>query len=687
MPSLTMCAFNLSLVRAIAGVVGREGRAVFNLGAGGSDYWAPNVNPVRDVRWGRAQEVPTEDPGVAGQWAVEYVRGLQEGPDARFLQQAATLKHFAFYDFESFNGSTRGSFNVHVSDQDAADSYLAPFAAAVQLARPAGVMASYTARDGVPSVASRALLTTLLRDAWGFDGYVTGDCNAVRDVATCPVQCHNYTATNATAAAAVLASGATMDCGGVFETWLPEALASGVVAQAAVDAAAAANLAVRVRAGVFDDPATQPMAAWGREALCTPDAAALSARAAEEGMVLLKNAGGGRGLPLDAAAVKTVALLGGNANDSMAQLCSYYSEPCGGYAAMVTTLAALPAFAAVDFAPGCADAACANASAFPAALAAAARADAVVLQVGLNCRLVGEDRDRTSLALPGATGALVAGACAAAAARARPCVVALNAGAGLDVSALLADDNVTAILFAGYGGPAAGTALARALFGAAAPPAGRLATAWYTERLVQEVDPREMGMRPGPSAWPPGTNPGHTHRFYNGEALLFPFGFGLSYTTFAYANLHGPAEVSLRGAAAWAAPAAGRGAAGALALSVAAGERAAALFSVDVENAGAVDADDVVLAFLEPPGAGAGGVPRQELVFFSRVRVRAGAAARVDVPLPLRALTQVGASGERAALAGRYTLRVGVRAAAAAGGGGGAWARPPAAVEVAFDAA
>ena len=458
-----------------------------------------------------------------------------------------------------------------------------------------------------------------------------------------------------------------MDCGTAFQRWLPGAVADGGVTRAALASAAAANLGVRFRTGVFDPPAGQPMAAWGNESVCTPSALALSLRAAEEGMVLLKNAPTG-GLPLSRPAASSLALVGGNGNDTLMQLCSYYSTPCEGFDGIVTPLAALPAFtSSVRYAEGC-DAGCASTVGFPAAEVAAAAADATVLAVGLYCKLTGEGTDRGAITLPGHTDELVARTCAAAAPR--PCIVVLFTGSSLDVSAPLTNPNVTAILLAGYGGPQGGTALARVLFGAAAPPAGRLTATWYRAAYTSEVGVMAMGMRPGPSAFPPGTSPGHTHRFYAGNATLFPFGFGLSYTTWAYTEPEGPAWVSVAAAGSFAALGGEGRALGALAAPLT--SPALAAYSVNVTNTGALDSDDVVLAFLEPPGGGQGGVPLQELVGFQRVHVRAGETVTVWIGLAARDLTGVDGRGRRVARPGLYTLRVGVvgRWGGARGGGG-----------------
>jgi beta-glucosidase-like glycosyl hydrolase len=672
MPSHTVQAFNTSLISAIARTVGMEGRAIGNIFApnAGWGFWAPNVNPVREPRWGRAQEVMGEDVGVCSAWAAAYVHGLQEGDgeDLRFLQVAATAKHFAAYDFEGGRNSgqtvNRGDFDARVTLQDLSDSYLPPFQTAVE-AGVSGVMAAYTAVNGVPSTANRWLLTEKLNE-WAtenFTGYITGDCGAVEQVNTCN-GCHNFTATNSSTVAAVLDAGLTMDCGRGLSDWTAAAILNGAVDASDAVVAAARNLRVRFRLGAFDDPALQPRAAWGNERICTPAAAELSLEAAEAGVVLLKNDLHGRGLPLNRTAITRLALVGGNANDSLTQMCSYYSEPCGGFSAIVTPLAALTAaLPFVDYVLGCSTGCGEKNPDFASAVKAASAADATLIVAGLNCALTGEGNDRASIALPGQTDAFIVAVCAAAAPR--PCVLAIATGSSLDISTLLSNENVSSIISIGYAGPAGGTALARILLGDASPPAGRLAATWFRASFINEVSPLEMNMRPGKSVFPPFTNPGHTHRFYVGENMLLPFGFGLSYTTWNY-SIKPFAHIML---AQIASAAAAEGSVKGVG-TIARGLRATATTVViNVTNTGNVDSDDVVLAFVVPPGAGVNGTPLQELVGWSRVYVAAGATVTVNIDAPFSAFTLVDSNGVRAPRAGKWIMRVGVKEIMQSGGG------------------
>jgi beta-glucosidase-like glycosyl hydrolase len=160
--------------------IGREARAFQNAGLAGSTYWAPVINIVRDPRWGRNIETPGEDPFLTGQYAINFVQGLEHSKEDPYgaLQASGCVKHFVANELDGWNGTNRNHIDVFVPQQDLADSYLPPFADGVQEGKVSGVMCSYNAVNGVPSCASDWLLGTVLRQTWEFDGYVTSDCDA-----------------------------------------------------------------------------------------------------------------------------------------------------------------------------------------------------------------------------------------------------------------------------------------------------------------------------------------------------------------------------------------------------------------------------------------------------------------------------------------------------------------------------
>jgi hypothetical protein len=278
--------------------------------------------------------------------------------------------------------------------------------------------------------------------------------------------------------------------------------------------------------------------------------------------------------------------------------------------------------------------------------------------VGIDQTVENEGLDRVNVTLPGMQDALVAATCAAAKGA---CILVLMSGGSQDISAVL--PAVSAALYAGFLGGNGAEALVGLLFGDAAP-SGRLTQTFYGAQYAGEVSMFDMGMRPGPSAWPPGTNPGRTYRFYTGTPV-FPFGFGLSTTTFVVSTPAGPAALPAAPVEAYLAAHGAHGAA----FAPAAAAPLLASYAVNVTNTGTRDADYVALGFLIPPGAGTGGVPLQDLFGFARVHVPAGQTVTVWLGLSARDLTLVVPAAAppggalqvaRVVARGTWTLRVGV---------------------------
>ena len=680
-PILSSCSFNRSLWLATAQVVSTEVRAFANAGHSGLTLWAPNIvrgvhtpsgnltrparmltgppiapppplslqNIARDPRWGRIQETPGESAYVSGAYAEAYMRGMQEGEDARYLKTSACCKHFAAYSLENWEGMDRYHFDAMVSDEDLAEVYLPAFQACVTQGRASSTMCSYNSVSGVPSCASSFLLTQILREEWGFDGYVTSDCGAVSNIP----QTHHYTNSSIATFAVTLPSGLDIGCdmllveAGVAR----QAVDAGAIAEADIDAAVTHLLSVRFRLGEFDDPSLQPYTRIGLDQVCTAEHIALARDSARQSLVLLHNPHGA--LPLSRSATRTMAVIGPFANSSRGTNGgpNYAGIPCGG--AAETLLGALGALApglATLYAPGCASVGCKDRGGFPAATAAAAAADATLVVVGLDETIEDEALDRVTLTLPDNQTQLITAACSAARG---PCVVVLMSGGGVDLSAAL--PAVTGgVFYAGFLGGHGAPAVVDTLFGASAP-AGRLTQTFYPAGLVDAVSMLDMGMRPGASAFPPGSNPGRTYAFYAGPPAVWPFGTGLSYTTWSV-SVEGPAAVGLARTRAYLAAHGGRH--GGLYAPLREGAPVAD-YRVNVTNTGALDSDYVVLGFLVPPGAGAGGVPLQTLFGFARVRVAAGQTVQVWLGVGARELTRV-VGRERVAVPGAWRVRVGV---------------------------
>ena len=439
-----------------------------------------------------------------------------------------------------------------------------------------------------------------------------------------------------------------------------------------------------MRLGHFDPPS--PLASIAPAAICADATVAGARDAVTQSVALVKNAmdaddavaaGVSSGSPMPSrllprlplradGTARSVAVIGPAAVQP-ASLLSYYGPTgnCGGK--MYTMVDAVRAHRAGDATRYVAGLNTTLGDAVPAQLAAAAAAaaaaDVTVLCLGTDLSAAREERDAQNITIPAGQVALLAAVAAAAPA---PIIVVVFTATPLDLSALLADPKVGAVVHAGQ--PSVQTlGIGDVLFGAKVP-AGRLVQTVYPAAYADEVSIFDFNMRPGPSLFPRpdcaapytdckmGTNPGRTHRFYTGDAVL-PFGFGLSYTSFAYSFAAAPpTAVSLAPLAPLLAKA--RHGFVRAADELAAGGHAAA-FVVNVTNTGTLDADDAVLGFLTPPGAGQGGVPLQSLFGFERVHVKAGATVTVYLYPALTEFAQVGLDGTRAALPGRYTVRFG----------------------------
>jgi len=291
--------FDAALVTRIASVISDENRGLHALGrktghlgkiGTGLDTWSPNINLFRDPRWGRGQETYGEDPFLTARMGVAYVRGMQ-GPNPDLPDIIATPKHYAVH---SGPESTRHSANVYVSPHDIEDTYLPAFRAAIVEGKAGSIMCAYNRIDGQPACASDFLLKERLRGAWGFDGYVVSDCDAVKDIA----DNHKYAPDQAAAVAAAMKAGVDNECngdmllgmGGTAERY-KEALKRGYISVGDIDRSLVRLFSARLRNGDLpgmDRPDAKPAPV---PPLTTDEHTALALSAAEKSLVLLKNDG------------------------------------------------------------------------------------------------------------------------------------------------------------------------------------------------------------------------------------------------------------------------------------------------------------------------------------------------------------------------------------------------------------
>jgi beta-glucosidase len=511
----------------------------------------------------------------------------------------------------------RHGFDARVSQKDLFETYLPAFSALVD-AGVAGVMTSYNRINGEPASASSTLISQILRQNWGFGGYVVSDCWAIRDIH----EHHLVTPGPVESAALALKAGCDLNCGCTYEH-LPAALEQGLITEAELDASVARLFETRLRLGMFDGPERVPFARIPFDVVDSVEHRQLARRAAQASLVLLKNDGV---LPLGPG-VKSIAVIGPNANDARVQWGNYNGIASHTVTPLEGIRARLPADAKLYYAEGCKHqgtelTTCGPHGNLTEAVMLAKRADVSVLVLGLNAQIEGEQGDagnseasgdKLNLELTGLQQQLLEAVVAVG----KPVVVVLVAGSALSVT--FAAENASAVLQAWYPGEEGGSALADVLFGDVSP-AGRLPVTF----------PRALSDVP---AFEDYAMHGRTYRYLTTEPL-FPFGFGLSYARFQYSELTlsaSQANVSAE-----------------LQLDV----------SVLVTNVGARASDEVVQLYVKDLESSVP-VPHHELRGIRRLHLAAGAAQRVTFQLSAKSLSLIDDSGRRRLEPGTFRIFVG----------------------------
>src|ERR1044072_5643070 len=572
----------------------------------GLTFWSPNINIFRDPRWGRGQETYGEDPYLTARHGVEFVKGLQ-GNDPRYFKVIATPKHYAVH---SGPEPERHSFDAVAYERDLRETYLPAFQATIVEGKAYSIMCAYNRTNAEPCCSNKKLFDILRRE-WGFDGYVVSDCGAIRAI----WEGHKVVKTEAEASAVAVRAGTDLTCGNEYVKLL-DAVKQGLITEAEIDTALKRLLTARFRLGMFDPP---EMVAYARIPFSendTPEHRQLALQTARESIVLLKNAKNTLPLKKD---LKSIAVIGPNADAPEVLWANYYGRP----SRLTTPLAgiknAVSANTKVVYAPGSTLAGEPAEKMIEEAVKAATEADASVLVLGLSAKLEGEEMkvevpgfrggDRTDISLPAVQETLLK----AVVATGKPVVVVLLSGSALAVN--WANDHAAAILQAWYPGGEGGTAIADVLFGDY-NPAGRLPVTFYksVDQLPPFTDYRMQG-RP--------------YRYFKGEPL-YPFGYGLSYTRFAYSNL----RVN----------------------SVKAREPVKA--TVDVTNTGEREGDEVIQLYLTDVAASVP-VPIRTLVGFERISLRPREKRSVTFTITPRQMSLIDNNDKRVIDPGEFLISVG----------------------------
>ena len=502
----------------IARIGEAEAEEAFLLGY--TNIYSPILDIAQDPRWGRCVESYGEDPYLVGQLGKRMIRALQ---DAKLV---STPKHFAVYSIPVGGRDGKTRTDPKVAPREMRTLYLEPFRVAFTEAGALGTMSSYNDYDGVPVSGSHWFLTDLLRKEWGFRGYVVSDSEAVEFLSDKHMVAETYEDAVAQCVNAGLNIRTTFRSPESFVQPLREAVAHGKVSMETIDARVADILRVKFWLGLFDAP-YRGNADLALAKVHSPEHQALSLRAARESMVLLKNEGGL--LPLSKS-IRRVAVIGPNANEREQLICRYgpANAPLKTVYAGIREL--LPD-AKVTYAKGCEiidphfpeselmhfDKTAEEQRLLKEAVKAAKASDVVILVLGGNEKTVREDRSRTSLDLPGRQQELME----TVAATGKPVVLVLLDGRASSIN--WADAHIPAILHGWFPGEFCGQAVAETLFGDN-NPGGRLAVTF----------PKSVGQIPFAFPFKPGSDESSQTAVWG---ALYPFGHGLSYSSFAYSDL------------------------------------------------------------------------------------------------------------------------------------------------------
>lgn len=584
--------FNQPLAYEEATAISTEGRAKFNLSVAknvriqymGLSYWTPNINIFRDPRWGRGQETYGEDPYLTSTMAGAFVLGLQ-GNNRQYLKTAACAKHFAVH---SGPEAERHGFNAIVDEKDLRETYLYSFKKLVQVDNVASVMCAYNRVNGEPCCTSPTLLQHILKDEWKFNGQMVTDCGALDDV----VSGHKTYNNNVDLAAAAVKAGINMECGTILQKDVMAAINKNLLTEADINKALIPTLYTGMKLGFYDDNKANPYKKFGDDSLHNAYHVALARKVAQQSMVLLKNNGV---LPLKLERYPAILVAGVNAQSQDALLGNYHgmSDNMVTFAEGIAKAAGPAASMQYDLGSDYTD------TTNFGGTWVSGNSDVTITVLGLTPVLEGEEGDaflsksggdRSTLSIPRAHIKYLQKLRAASK---KPLIAVITAGSAVNIAEI--EPYADAIILAWYPGEQGGNALADIIFGKVSP-SGRLPVTFY--KSLEDIPAyKDYSMK------------GKTYRYFTGD-VQYPFGFGLSYTTFSYAWAGKPmASYKLNDTI---------------------------RFSVNVKNTGNFDGDEVVQAYIEYPNVER--MPVKELKAFGRVSITKGGSKKLTLSIPVSEL-------------------------------------------------
>jgi beta-glucosidase len=605
--------FDPVLLKVVADCIATEGRAKFHAFQKEGDhdiykgltFWSPNINIFRDPRWGRGHETYGEDPFLTTELGVAFIQGLQ-GDDPKSLKAIACAKHFAVH---SGPEKDRHTFDAQCNNYDLWNTYLPQFEAAVK-AGVESVMGAYNRLLGEPCCASQLLIVDILRGKWGFDGHFVSDCWAIEDFH----KNHKITETPVDSVALAVQKGCDLCCGDVMAVAV-EAVQSGKLDEKDIDKAVERLFVSRMKLGLLGTKANTKYTKIPYDVLDCDEHNALNLEVTRRAPVLLKNDGA---LPLDFKKLKKIAVIGPNANSRRALEGNYQ----GTATRYVTVLEGIQEIAEksktqVLYSEGChlykekTSVLSVSDNRLSEALIVTRESDAVVLVLGLDADIEGEEGDtgnefasgdKIDLQLPGRQQHLLEKVVEAA--KGKPVILVLICGSALAVT--WADEHVNGIMQAFYPGALGGQAIAEIIAGKV-NPSGKLPVTFY--RSTEDL----------PEFWDYNMD-NRTYRYFKGETL-YPFGFGLTYTTFSMDSA----------------------------------EYENGKCTVKITNTGKSTGREVIQIYVKSP--------EQKEIYrlcgFASVSVPAGKSKKVTIPLASDAFCRRDWKGDLYTLEGAHTLHIG----------------------------
>ncbi len=613
-------SFNSELLEQVASTISDEGRAIFNedvrenkTGARyrGLTYWTPNVNIFRDPRWGRGQETYGEDPYLSTVMGTSMVNGLQ-GDDEFYLKSSACAKHYAVHSGPEYN---RHVFDAQVSKYDLWDTYLPAFKALVKDANVSGVMCAYNRYMGAPCCGDPVLMVDILREQWGFDGYVTSDCGGIADF----YKKHKTHPTASAAASSAVMVGTDIECGSVYKNLLA-AVESNLILERQIHKSVKRLFEIRMRLGMFDPLELNPYGNITTDVIDSDENKALALKMARESMVLLKN--NKKTLPLNTKKVKSIAVVGPNAKNEKVMMGNYFGYPSH----TSTVLEGIEnnfKNAKITYIEGVGHIGALEGVEMKDVVAQARKSDVIIYVGGISADYEGEEKgdgfgtaegfargDRSTIALPSVQQDLLK----ALDKTGKPLIFVNMSGSVISME--WENENVDAIIQAWYGGQAGGQAVADIISGEYNPSGRMPLTTYKSDEDLPDFEDYSMENR--------------TYRYFKGD-VRYPFGYGLSYTTFKYDNINVPSSVK-------------------------AGQ--SMTITAQVTNSGDVDGDEAVQLYIVHKNRDAR-TPNCALKGVKKINLKKGETKNVEFTLGAQDLALVDESGNSIVSQGDIEIYVG----------------------------